>query len=59
MIAGDNATSDQIAMIREKLGLTLPIVVYDNSGYGEIRDSMDRAHVPHAGVDTSVMLNTV
>jgi peptide/nickel transport system permease protein len=25
VIAGDNATSDQIAMIREKLGLTLPI----------------------------------
>ncbi len=25
VIAGDNATSDQIAMIREKLGLSLPI----------------------------------
>jgi acetolactate synthase-1/2/3 large subunit len=33
--------------------LPLPVILWQNHGYGEIRDSMDRADVPHAGVDTS------
>ena len=29
----------------------LPIVVYDNSGYGEIRDAMDESGIPNLGTD--------
>lgn len=35
------------------LGAPLPIVVWDNKGYGEIRDSFDRAGAPRIGVDTT------
>ena len=35
------------------LGLPLAIVLWNNGGYGEIRDSMERADVPPVAVDTS------
>jgi thiamine pyrophosphate-dependent acetolactate synthase large subunit-like protein len=35
------------------LGLPLAIVIWQNHGYGEILDSMDRADVPPVGVDTT------
>ena len=35
------------------LGLPIPIVVWNNHGYGEIRDSMDRAGIPPIGTDTT------
>jgi len=35
------------------LGLPIAIVLWHNRGYGEIRDSMDRAGVPHLGTDAS------
>jgi acetolactate synthase I/II/III large subunit len=35
------------------LGLALPVVVWNNDGYGEIRDSMDRAGIPPLGTDAS------
>jgi acetolactate synthase-1/2/3 large subunit len=36
-----------------QLGLPLAIVLWHNHGYGKIRDSMDRAAVPHLGTDAS------
>lgn len=33
--------------------LPLPVVVWDNRGYGEIRDSFDRAGVPRMGTETT------
>ncbi|MFT4009721.1 MAG: 5-guanidino-2-oxopentanoate decarboxylase [Nocardioidaceae bacterium] len=36
------------------LGLALPVVVWNNHGYGEIRDAMDHAGIPHIGTDASV-----
>lgn len=35
------------------LGLPLAVVIWNNHGYGEIRDSMERADVPPVAVDTS------
>ena len=35
------------------LGLPLAVVVWNNHGYGEIKDSMERADVPPVAVDTS------
>lgn len=35
------------------LRLPLPVIVWNNRGYGEIADSMDRADVPQVGVDTT------
>jgi acetolactate synthase-1/2/3 large subunit len=35
------------------LGLPIAIVLWHNRGYGEIRDAMDRAGVPHLGTDAS------
>ena len=54
-IAGDGGvlfSIPELATARD-LGLALPLVVYDNRGYGEIRDSMDRVGVPHIGTDVS------
>ena len=33
--------------------LALPILLWQNHGYGEIRDSMDRVNVPHVGVGST------
>lgn len=35
------------------LRIPLPVIVWNNRGYGEIADSMDRADVPQVGVDTT------
>jgi acetolactate synthase-1/2/3 large subunit len=52
-LAGDGGilfTLQELATARD-LGLALPIVVYDNSGYGEIRDAMDEFGIEHLGTD--------
>jgi acetolactate synthase-1/2/3 large subunit len=52
-LAGDGGilfTLQELATARD-LRLPLPIVVYDNAGYGEIRDAMDEAGVAHLGTD--------
>lgn len=36
-----------------QLGLPIAILVWQNCGYGEIRESMDRAGIPHIGTDAS------
>jgi acetolactate synthase-1/2/3 large subunit len=54
-LAGDGGfmfTLQELATARD-LGLALPIVVYDNSGYGEIRDAMDESGIPHVGTDVT------
>ena len=54
-LAGDGGfmfTIQELATARD-LGLTLPIIVYDNSGYGEIRDAMDESDIPHLGTDVT------
>lgn len=54
-IAGDGGlmfTVQELATARD-LGLTLPVLVYNNAGYGEIRDSMDHAGIPRTGTDAS------
>jgi acetolactate synthase-1/2/3 large subunit len=35
------------------LALPLPVVVWDNAGYGEIRDSFDRAGAPRLGTEVT------
>jgi acetolactate synthase-1/2/3 large subunit len=45
-------TMQELATARD-LGMALPVVVYDNSGYGEIRDAMDEAGVTHLGTDVT------
>jgi thiamine pyrophosphate-dependent acetolactate synthase large subunit-like protein len=35
------------------LGLPIAVVVWQNNGYGEIRDSMDRVGVAHVGTDAT------
>lgn len=35
------------------LGVPLPIVLWNNSGYGEIRDSMHQADIPPTGTDAT------
>ena len=55
-IAGDGGflfTVAELATARE-LGLAVPLLVYNNGGYGEIRDAMDAASVPHLGTDAPV-----
>jgi acetolactate synthase-1/2/3 large subunit len=52
-LAGDGGfqfTVQELATLRD---LRLPVIalVYDNRGYGEIRDAMDHAGVPHVGTD--------
>jgi thiamine pyrophosphate-dependent acetolactate synthase large subunit-like protein len=52
-LAGDGGvmfTVQELATARD-LRLPLPIVVYDNSGYGEIRDAMDESRIPNLGTD--------
>jgi thiamine pyrophosphate-dependent acetolactate synthase large subunit-like protein len=52
-LAGDGGfmfSVQELATARD-LGLPLPIVVYDNSGYGEIRDAMDESGIPNLGTD--------
>jgi acetolactate synthase-1/2/3 large subunit len=54
-LAGDGGavfTIQELATARD-LGLPLPLVVWDNSGYGEIRDAMGAAHVPVLGCDAT------
>ena len=54
-LAGDGGvmfTVQELATARD-LGIALPIVVYDNSGYGEIRDAMDESGIPNLGTDIS------
>jgi acetolactate synthase I/II/III large subunit len=54
-IAGDGGfmfTVQELATARE-LGLSLPVLVYNNHGYGEIRDSMDHADIPRVGTEAS------
>jgi acetolactate synthase-1/2/3 large subunit len=54
-LAGDGGfmfSVQELATARD-LGLALPIVVYDNSGYGEIRDAMDESGIPNLGTDVA------
>lgn len=54
-LAGDGGvlfTVQELATARD-LGLSLPVVVYDNSGFGEIRDAMDESGIPHLGTDVA------
>jgi thiamine pyrophosphate-dependent acetolactate synthase large subunit-like protein len=54
-IAGDGGLLFTIAELATAadLGLALPVVVWDNRGYGEIRDSFDRAGAPRVGTETT------
>lgn len=55
-LAGDGGfmfTLQELATARDA-ELALPIVIYDNDGYGEIRAAMDHANVPHLGTDGTV-----
>jgi thiamine pyrophosphate-dependent acetolactate synthase large subunit-like protein len=36
-----------------QLGLPLAVILWQNNGYGEIRDSMDKAEVPYIGTEGS------
>ena len=52
-IAGDGGlmfTVQELATAAS-LGLTLPVLVYNNDGYGEIRDAMDHAGMGRLGTD--------
>ncbi len=54
-IAGDGGilfTISELATAVD-LELTLPIIVWDNAGYGEIRDWFDRAGAPRVGTETT------
>jgi acetolactate synthase-1/2/3 large subunit len=54
-LAGDGGvvfTIQELATARD-LGLALPLVVWDNGGYGEIRDAMDAGSVPVLGCDAT------
>jgi acetolactate synthase-1/2/3 large subunit len=54
-LAGDGGfmfSVQELATARD-LRLPLPIVVYDNSGYGEIRDAMDESGIPNLGTDVT------
>ena len=54
-LAGDGGLLFTIAELATAvdLGLSLPVVVWDNRGYGEIRDSFDRAGAPRVGTETT------
>jgi acetolactate synthase-1/2/3 large subunit len=55
VLAGDGGflfTIQELATAADE-GLPLAIVLWQNHGYGEIKDSMDRVDVPHVGVATS------
>jgi acetolactate synthase I/II/III large subunit len=52
-LAGDGGfmfTVAELATARD-LGLALVTLVYNNRGYGEIRDAMDHARIDHLGTD--------
>ena len=54
-LAGDGGflfTVQELATAAEE-NLALPVLLWQNHGYGEIRDSMDRVHVPHVGVGST------
>ncbi len=54
-LAGDGGfqfTIQELATARD-LGLPVVVLVYDNRGYGEIRDAMDDAGVGHLGTDAT------
>ena len=54
-LAGDGGfmfTVQELATAPD-LGIALPILATTNTGYGEIRDSMDRVNVPHVGVGST------
>ena len=55
-LAGDGGflfTVQELATARD-LGLALPLIVYNNEGYGEIRDAMDACGIPHLGTDFAI-----
>ena len=52
-LAGDGGllfTLSELATAHD-LGLALPVIVWNNDGYGEIRDSMSRLGIPPLGTD--------
>lgn len=54
-IAGDGGflfTLQELATGRD-CGLPLPVIVWNNSGYGEIRDAMDVSSIPRIGTDAT------
>jgi acetolactate synthase I/II/III large subunit len=54
-MAGDGGfmfTIQELATARD-LGLPITVLVYNNRGYGEIRDAMDHAGIDHLGTDAS------
>jgi acetolactate synthase-1/2/3 large subunit len=56
-IAGDGGvlfTLPELAAARD-LGLSLPLVVWNNAGYGEIRDAMRAANMSVLGTDASAV----
>ena len=56
-IAGDGGvlfTLPELAAARD-LGLSLPLIVWNNGGYGEIRDAMVGSNVPVLGTDASAV----
>lgn len=54
-LAGDGGLLFTIAELATAvdLGLSLPVVVWDNRGYGEIRDAFGRAGAPAIGTETT------
>jgi acetolactate synthase I/II/III large subunit len=54
-LAGDGGalfTIPELASAAD-LGLPIALVIWQNDGYGEMRDSMDRIGVPHVGTEIS------
>ncbi|MGH3450025.1 MAG: thiamine pyrophosphate-binding protein, partial [Haloechinothrix sp.] len=53
VLAGDGGTvfTIQEFLTAVELGLSLPVVVMNNGGYGEIRDEMDQRGIPRMAVD--------
>jgi thiamine pyrophosphate-dependent acetolactate synthase large subunit-like protein len=54
-LAGDGGalfTIQELASAAD-LGLPIALVIWQNDGYGEMRDSMDRIDVPHIGTEIS------
>ena len=54
-LAGDGGfqfTIQELATARD-LGAAVVALVYDNRGYGEIRDAMDHAGIRHVGTDAT------
>jgi acetolactate synthase-1/2/3 large subunit len=55
-LAGDGGfmfTVQELATARD-LGLPVIALVYNNGGYGEIREAMDQARIDHLGTDASI-----